>query len=237
MTAALRPRVLLPSAPTPRRPCGHGSIVLSGIRWQTYPALLHDLSDRHIYLTYDHGTLEIMAPLFRHEGYAVVLGQLVKVLAATSKVPIKSAGSTTFHREDAERGLEPDCCFYIRNVGAILGKMEIDLSIDPPPDLAIEIDIMSSCLNRLSIYAALGVPEVWRFDGEQFEIVLRRDDTGYDASAVSQNFPTLPVATVAELLHDVMALDDETQERRIRAWVKKHAPTRKKGGGPGRKKK
>jgi Uma2 family endonuclease len=230
MTAAVGPRILHPSAPTPQRASGHGPVVISGVRWQTYQALLEDLGDRHIRLTYDRGNLEITAPQFRHERYSGVLGQLVKALASAAKVRVKSAGSTTFSREDLGRGLEPDRCFYIRNVDAVLGKLDIDLSTDPPPDLAIEIDITSSCLDRLGIYAALGVPEVWRFDGEQFEVLLRRDETGYNTAAASPTFPTLPIAEVAELLHDVVALDDETQERRVRAWVRKHAPARRKGG-------
>jgi len=237
MTAAVGPRVLHSSAATPRRPGGHGPVVIDGVRWLTYQALLDDVGDRRIRLTYDRGTLEIMAPQFRHESYAGALGQLVKVLAATAKVRVKSAWSTTFRREDLERGLEPDRCFYIGNLLAVLGKLEIDLSTDPPPDLAIEIDILSSCLDRLGIYAVLGVPEVWRFDGEHFEVLLRRDEAGYDTAAASRTFPTLPIAEVAKLLHDVVALDDETQERRIRAWVRKHAPAGKKKGGPRRKRK
>jgi Uma2 family endonuclease len=211
-------------------------VVVSGICWPTYQALLHDLGDRHIHLNFDRGNLEIWFPQFRHECYAGVLAQLVKVLAATAKVRIVSAGSTTLQREDLQRGLEADRCFYIRNAGAILGKLEIDLHNDPPPDLAIEIDIMSSSLDRLGIYAALGVPEVWRFDGEQFEVLLRRDETVYDAATASLSFPTLAIAEVAELLLEVVALDDETQEPRIRAWVRKHAPARKKDGRGRRKK-
>jgi Uma2 family endonuclease len=214
-----------------------GPVVIDGVRWQTYQALLNDLGDRRIRLTYDRGNLEIMAPQFRHESYAGVLGQLVKALAAAAKVRVKSAWSTTFRREDLERGLEPDRCFYIRNLRAVLGKLEIDLATDPAPDLAIEIDIMSSCLDRLSICAALGVPEVWRFDGEQFEVLLRRGAAGYDQAEASPTFPTLPVAEVAELLHEVVTLDDESQERRVRAWVRKHAPARaSKRGSRGKKK-
>jgi len=204
---------------------------------ETYQALLDDLGDRRIRLTYDRGNLEIMAPQFRHESYAGVLGQLVKVLAGAAKVRVKSAWSTTFRREDLERGLEPDRCFYIRNLGAVLGKLEIDLGTDPPPDLAIEIDITSSCLDRLGVSAALGVPEVWRFDGEQFEVLLRRDAGGYDRAEASPTFPVLPVAEVAALLHEVVALDDATQERRVRAWVRKHAPAPGSKRGPRRTKK
>jgi Uma2 family endonuclease len=230
-------RTLSPTAPPARQPDEHRPIVLGGIRWQTYQALLADLGGHHIYLTYDRGSLEIRTHHFRHECYAGALGQLVKALAAAANVAIVGAGSTTLQRQDLERGLEPDRSFYIRNVDAVLRKKTIDLSIDPPPDLAIEIDTTRSRLNRLRIYAALGVPEVWRFDGEQFQVLLRRDETGYDPSAASATFPTLPVAEVAELLHEVVDLDDETQERRIRAWVRKNAPARKEESRPRRRKK
>ena len=236
MTAAVRPLIPQPSAPTPPRPDGHGPVVLRGVSWQTYQAMRNDPGIRRVRLTYDRGNLQIMPPLFRHESYAEALGQLVKALAAAAKRRSKSAGSTTFQREDLERGLEPDRCFYIQNVDAVLGKIQLDPSTDPPPDLAVEVDITSSSLNRLGIYAALGVPEVWRFDGEQFEILLRRDETSYDRVAASLAFPTLRTAKVVELLHAIVALDDETQTRKARAWVRKHAPAAKKGG-PRRKKK
>jgi Uma2 family endonuclease len=193
------------------------------VTWQTYEALLRDVTNRRIRLTYDRGRLEIMTPLFRHESYAGALGELVRALAEELNVPIKSGWSTTFRRQDLERGLEPDRCFYVRHVSAIVGKLEIDLSRDPPPDLAIEIDIMSSSLNRLGIYAALGVPEAWRFDGERFEVLRRRDATGYDRCEASPTFPSLPVPDVAALLHEVVAMDDLSQVRRLREWVRERA--------------
>jgi len=213
-------------------------MVLAGVRWQTYEALLNDLNNHRTRLTYDRGNLEIMAPQFRHESYAGVLGELVKALAALAKLRVKSAWSTTFRRQDLERGLEPDRCFYIQHLAAVLGKLDIDLSRDPPSDLAIEIDIHSSSLDRLGIYAALGIPEVWRFDGEVFEVLLlNRAAEGYDRGKGSPTFPALPVAEVAGLLHEVVALDDEAQERRVRAWVRQHARTRASKRPPRRKKK
>ena len=228
----------MPTAVIPPSVPQNGPMVLAGVRWRTYEALLNDLSNHHTRLTYDRGILEIMAPRFRHESYAGVLGELVKALAALAKLRVKSAWSTTFRREDLERGLEPDRCFYIQHLAAVLGKLDIDLCRDPPPDLAIEIDIHSSCLDRLAIYAALGIPEVWRFDGEVLEVLLlRRTGDGYDRIGASPTFPVLPVAEVAALLHEVAALDDETQERRVRAWVRKHAATRTSKRPPRRKKK
>jgi Uma2 family endonuclease len=237
MTAAATSRLFERPAPASRRPAAIGPVLLSGVRWQTYAALLEDMDNRRVRLTYDRGNLEIMAPHFRHESFAGVFGELVKALAAAAKVRVKSAWSTTFRREDLERGLEPDRCFYIRNLRAVLGRLEIDLTRHPPPDLAIEIDIMSSSLDRLGIYAALGVSEVWRFDGEQFEVLLRRDADGYDRADASPTFPALPVAEVAGLLNEVVLLDDAAQERRVRAWVRKHTSGRGPKPGRGRKKK
>jgi len=236
MASAIVSRSIVTPVSVLRCSSGNGPIVLSGVRWQTYEARLEDLGNRRIRLTYDRGNLEIMAPQFRHERYAGVLGEVVKALAAGAKVRVLSAWSTTFRREDLERGLEPDRCFYIRNLPAVLGKLEIDLSCDPPPDLALEIDIMSSCLDRLGIYAALGVQEVWRFDGQQFTVLLRRDAIGYDRADASLTFPGLPIAEVVGLLHEVAALDDATQQRRIRAWIRKHMPRQKPKRGPRRKK-
>jgi hypothetical protein len=116
-------------------------------------------------------------------------------------------------------------------VAAVLGKLDLDPSEDPPPDLAIEIDITSSSLDRLGIYAALGVVEVWRFDGEAVQVLIRRDANGYDTVAASPSFPALPVAKVAALLNDAVALDDAAQEYQIQTWVRKHAAGRKGKGG------
>jgi Uma2 family endonuclease len=137
-----------------------GRLLLADIRWQTYEDLLQDLAQTRVKLTYDRGSLEIMTPMYRHESCAGFLGRLVEVAAEEFSMRFISGWSTTFRREDLKRGLEPDRCYYIGNVSAVLGKLDIDLSRDPPPDLAIEVDIRSSSLNRMSIYAALGVPEV-----------------------------------------------------------------------------
>jgi Uma2 family endonuclease len=198
-------------------------VLLTGIRWQTYEALLEDLGDRHVFLTYDRGSLEIMAPLFRHEGFTGVLGRVVEIAAEVLNIPFKAAWSTTFRRPDLERGLEPDRCFYIDNVAAIVGKLDIDLTRDPPPDLALETDITHSSVDRMSIYASLGVPEVWRFDGEHLQVNLLEPGPVYRPAEASLSFPTLPVAKVVGLLHEVITLDDLAQMRTIRAWLQQHA--------------
>jgi Uma2 family endonuclease len=197
-------------------------VLLPGIRWRTYEALLEDLGDRHIRLTYDRGSLEIRAPLFRHESYAGVLGRLVEVLAEHLNLPFKSGWSTTFRRQDLEKGLEPDRCFYIRNVRPILGKLEIDLSQDPPPDLAIEIDITHSSLDRIGIYASLRVPEVWSFDGTNLRVHCLQTDGTYRTSQSSSLFPTLPLSGVTTLVQQIVGIDDLSQIRTLRTWLREH---------------
>ena len=222
MTMISQPTV--PAAPCPASlsPPAVEGVVLSGIRWHTYESLLADLEGCHLRLTYDRGRLEIMAPLFRHEAYAGMLGRLVEIAAEELNLPFKSGWSTTFRRQDLERGLEPDRCFYVGSVAAVVGRLEIDLTRDPPPDLAIEIDITHSSLDRLSIYAALGVPEVWRFDGQQLLLYRRQPGGSYEAGTASPTFPMLPLADVVPLLHQGVAVDDLSQVRLIRDWVRRH---------------
>ena len=208
------PRVQPPPPPAEQR------LLLHNIRWLTYEMLLADLHDRPIRLTYDRGDLELMAPSFRHEVYAGLLGRFIATLAEELEVPFKSGRTTTFRRQDMERGLEPDDCFYFRNVPLILGKAEIDLSRDPPPDLGLEIDITRSSLNRMGIYAALRVPEVWRFDGEAIHVHQLRPDGTYEEVAASQTFPTVPLADLADFLHQGTTTDDLTLIRSFRAWVR-----------------
>jgi len=136
-------------------------ILLPSIRWETYRAIACDLeSQPNKRLTYDKGLLEIRMPSELHESYKKLLGRIVEALTESLGLEICSLGSMTCDREDLARGLEPDQCYYIQNEAMIWGKDKIDLTSDPPPDLAIEIDITSSSLNRFAIYAQLGVPEV-----------------------------------------------------------------------------
>src|SRR5262249_54893083 len=138
-------------------------LVLRDIDWKTYNRLLRAFAERPgIRLTYDRGTLEIMSPSHGHDTDARFLGRLVVTLTEELGLPIKGGGSTTFRRRRRRRGLEPDDCYWIANEPRVRGKRKINLRVDPPPDLCIEVDVTHSSLNRLSIYAALNVPEVWR---------------------------------------------------------------------------
>ncbi len=144
-------------------------IHLSGISWQTYETLRSELRDRRLRLTYNRGTLEIMAPSQEHELGKEVLGRFVEALAEETNLPIYPLGSTTLQRPELS-GAEPDKCFYIRNIGLVRGKKRLDLTVDPGPDLVIEIDITSSSPNRLQVYADLGVAEVWIYNGDSLTV-------------------------------------------------------------------
>jgi Uma2 family endonuclease len=162
-----------------------------------------------------------MAPSYRHENYAGALGRFVMVLCEELDISVKSGGSTTFRRDDLERGLEPDDCFYIANIRSVLGKTELDLTVDPPPDLAIEIDVTSSSLDRMGIYASLCVPEVWRFDGRSLCVCCLRPNGEYEECNTSPTFPMVPLRRVVEFLEQCTDSDDVSLVRKFRAWVRK----------------
>ncbi len=136
---------------------------LSDIDWRTYTRLLRVFAEHPgVRLTYDRGELEIISPLLEHDDDSRFLGDLVFVLTEELGLPLKRGGSTTLRRRKRLRGIEADECFWIANATRLAGKRRLDLRADPPPDLAIEIDVSHSSLDHLAIYAALRVPEVWR---------------------------------------------------------------------------
>jgi Uma2 family endonuclease len=146
-------------------------VVIKNISWQSYQSLIIDLErEPAIRLTYDRGTLEIRMPLAPHQTYKKILGRLIEAATEELDLEIRSLGSLTCSREDLSKGLEPDQCYYIQNEAKVRGIEQIDLAKLPPPDLAVEIDITSSSLDRFSIYADLKVPEIWRYDGRSLVI-------------------------------------------------------------------
>ncbi|MCU0518459.1 MAG: Uma2 family endonuclease [Oscillatoria sp. Prado101] len=193
-------------------------IQLTGISWQTYEALLAELSNRRLRLTYNRGTLEIIVPSPEHELYKEIVGRFVETLAEELAIRIYPLGSTTFKRSELS-GAEPDKCFYIQNLNAVKGKKRIDLNQNPPPDLVVEIDITSSSKIRFPVYAELGVPEVWVYDGESFSINVLRDKE-YVLSERSLAFPNVPVLEISRFLQQAGTEDYLELVRAFRSWVK-----------------
>ena len=193
--------------------------LLENVRWQTYLMLLEDLEDH--YLTYDHGRLEIMAPSYRHESFSFLVAQIIIVLAEELEISFIAAKSTTFKRQDLERGLEPDECFYFKSSKLITGKSELDLAVDPPPDLAIEVDISQSVLDRISIYASLGVPEIWRVREGGLQVYLLNENGEYQLTDESPTFPGVSIKEIVAFVHQHHAQDHLTFLKSIRAWARK----------------
>ena len=194
--------------------------LLSGVDWKSYVRFLRALDHRHVRLTYDRGELELMTLSFLHEWYSAFLGRLIQVLTEELNWPMASLGSTTLKLKKRQRGLEPDKGFYLKNESSVRTKSRIDLRTDPPPDLALEIDISHSSLNRMGIYAALRIPEVWRFDGQSIYVHLLGPDGQYHASARSLAFPFLPMDAIAEFLQKRNEMDETSLIRSFRDWVK-----------------
>jgi len=137
--------------------------LLRNISWQTYEALLRDLVNSHLRLTYDQGNLEIMSPSPQHAKIGKVLARMVETLTMELDIPLVALAKTTWKHEALAKGCEADECYYIPRADWATGRETFDLTVDPPPDLAIEVDVTSSSIDKLAIYAALKVPEVWRY--------------------------------------------------------------------------
>ena len=194
-------------------------IVLYDVRWGTYAALMHDRGDGGPRMCYDRGTLEIMSPLRKHEWLKKLMGRLVEIFTLESGISIPSAGSTTLKSQLKERGIEPDESYYVQNEPAIRLKDDFDITIDPPPDLAIEIDISSSSIDKLGVYAAFGVPEVWTYD-EGVKIFVLGSGAQYAASAHSLALPRLTPQILNQFLTRRSTLGEAALVEEFRDWVR-----------------
>ncbi len=193
-------------------------LVLGGVSWLSYERLLRALDDRHLRITYDRGALEIMTLSPQHEHFKHLLAYLVMISVEELGWNMAGFGSMTFKRR--RRGLEPDECFWIQSEPLVRGKDRIDLRCDPPPDLVLEIDVTHSSLDRLSIYAALGVPEVWRFDGTRLQVYLLGPDGRHAEADHSRAFPFLPLTELTRFLAARSNQGETDLARQFRAWVR-----------------
>ena len=166
-------------------------LLVEDVNWQQFESILAQLGERRASrLSYSNGRLEIMVPLPEHEKAKEIIGDMVKILLETRQIAFESLGSTTLKNERMSQAVEPDTCFYIQNQAAVIGKNRLDMSVDPPPDLAIEIDLTSR--TQLDNHQILGVPELWRYARRGLQInVLQAEQ--YIESDVSPTFPNIPI--------------------------------------------
>src|SRR5258708_1707366 len=146
-------------------------LVLDGISWNFYERTLEEIGNRPVRVTFYRGSIEIVPSLAEHEFAGMSIGSLIEVTALEQNIPMQSFGSSTFWREDRQAGLEPDQCYYLRNEVKVRGMKRFDPTRDPPPDLAIEVDIVRRSIAREPVYADLGVGEIWRYDGRRLTVL------------------------------------------------------------------
>jgi Uma2 family endonuclease len=201
-------------------------VVLPCVSWETYERLLGDDEERRIpRMTYDHGVLELVTPSKPHEVDAATITRFVDIVAAVLGIPIQSTASTTFRRQDLERGFEPDASFYIQNEPRVRNRRQVDLTVDPPPDVVLEMEMSRSALDKLPLFASMGIPEVWRCDGQRVTI-LRLEQDGYRESSSSRSLPVLTSEDLTRFLAEsrtmlspdwFQAVSDWARERRSSA--------------------
>lgn len=197
-------------------------ILVHQVSWETYERLLADDTERcNPRFTYDRGVLEIMSPSSEHEELSHMLTLIVNILAEERQMDVRGFGSTTFRREDLARGFEPDSCFYIQSVERISGRTRLDLAIDPPPDVVIEIDLTSPSLDKFPIHAQVGVPEIWRYDGTTLGIFHLAHEE-YVESEESTAFPGLTRRVLAQFMAESKTMRRPAWLRSVRDWVRLH---------------
>jgi Uma2 family endonuclease len=197
---------------------GEKRVVLRNITWDGYQQLLKIFGNkRAARLTFDRGTLEITMPLEQHEFSRCLIGLLIRILAVELGLKIKTMGSTTLDRSDLNRGAEPDNAYYIQNQPLVAGRT-VDLATDPPPDLVVEIDITHTDINKPALYASMGVPEFWRYDGREWRI-YQLENSEYLEVSVSPTFPILPKSKLYEFLATAQ-IDEVEAEVNFRNWVR-----------------
>ncbi|MEH2025282.1 Uma2 family endonuclease [Nostoc sp.] len=199
-------------------PPGH-RVILHDVSWQEFEAILEELGDhRASRLAYSQGTLQIRMPLPKHEKAKVIIGDLVKILLEELEIDCETFGSTTFKGEDMAFGVEPDDSFYIQNHAQMIGKERIDLKVDPPPDLAIEVDVTSK--TQLDAYEVLRVPELWRYENAKLQINILEDGK-YIESEISPTFPNWRIfEAIPRFVEQSRTLGRSPTLRAFRQWVR-----------------
>lgn len=196
-------------------------LILQGVGWDFYERILEEFAHSNsLHFAYDDGFLEVEVPLFEHESTNRILQNLITTLCVEKEIDFINAGSTTFRKRAKAKGVEPDTCFYIQNEAKVRGKSAIDLETQRPPDLVIEIDVTSPSLNKMPIYAALGVSEVWLYKGEKVEFYKLYGES-YQQTPNSGVFPMLSSRKATEFLQKGLAESSSKWFKEVRDWANK----------------
>lgn len=197
---------------------GERRVVFRDITWRGYQQLREILGERRAAkMTFDRGILEITMPLEEHEFSGRLIERMIIILVVELGLKIKTMGSTTLDRSDLDRGAEPDNAYYIQNQPLVAGR-KVDLATDPPPDLVVEVDITHTDINKPALYASMGVPEFWRYDGREWRIYQLQGNEYLEVP----NSPTFPIVS-KEKFYEFLAIaqtDEVAAEVNLREWVR-----------------
>jgi Uma2 family endonuclease len=195
-------------------------VILQNISWQTFKTMLAEMGgNRNSRLAYDNGIVEIMTPLMPHENSNRLIEVFVGVLCEELGLEIKRAGSLTMTRDDLERGAEPDSSYYIQNESLVRDKEHIDLTTDPPPDLVLEVEYSRSKIDKFRLYASMGVPEFWRYNGTVLR-VYRLENGEYKECSTSPTFTPVSVTEIPRFIQESRKVGEIACTRAFRAWVR-----------------
>lgn len=196
------------------------SVVLRHVPWETYESLLADDEERQVpRMTYDQGVLELASPSQPHDEDAQTISSLVVIVAATLGFPIRNVGSMTYRRRDLERGFEPDAGFYVQYEQRLRGRRQIDPSVDPPPDVVLEMEVSRSALNKPALLAAMRAPEVWRSERGRV-VILILDGESYRESSVSSAFPMLTSEILTRFLAESQTMVSPEWFHAVMEWAR-----------------
>jgi len=207
------------STPVEQQITPENRVILKGVSWSTFKALLADVGDDRAWrIAYDRGVLEIRMPLEEHEEPKRLIESFVEAIVDELEIELRSLGSLTLEREDLTRAVEPDSCFYIQNESLVRGR-NINLPNDPPPDLAIESDYTNSSVNKFTIYAALGVPELWMYRRQSLQ-VYQLVEGKYEKCDRSLAFPFLPIAEIPGFIEQSRTIGQRSAVRLFRQRIR-----------------
>jgi Uma2 family endonuclease len=210
--------VTVPPLFNPSRSIGERRVIFHHLNWHGYEQILQAIGEsRSAHLTYDRGTLEITMPLEEHEFYRELIGLFIRILVVERGLKIKTMGSTTLVREGLDRGAEPDNAYYIQNQPRVAGKM-VNWQQDPPPDLVVEVDMTHTDINKIALYASMGVPEFWRFNGQVWRIYQLQGEH-YQEVEMSPTFGLVPKSKLYDFLAQAQE-DEVAAEQTLRQWIR-----------------
>jgi Uma2 family endonuclease len=203
--------------------CPDTRVTLHGIPWEVYARLRDEPANRNLRMTYDRGELQLMSPSRAHERFAALLGKFITVWAEEMDLQISDCRTMTIRREDIDRGFESDNCYYVQNEPLVWDKDELDFTRDPPPDLAIEVELGRRAGSKMRIYASFRVRELWVFDGRRLQLYTLGAEGRYVRCAASACLPGFPLAKVEEMLAKAKTSHEMDLVRSFRRWVRRES--------------